>query len=99
MAGLVAGPFVGTGVGLISGLHRYYLGGLTVNAAIISAIIQGYISGVFYEKMKHKKSILLESLVIGILLEVVHMLIDDGVIITGSDKAILNRTSVMWGKM
>jgi two-component system sensor histidine kinase LytS len=75
VAGLIAGPFVGTGVGLVSGFHRYSLGGLTVNAAIISAVIQGYISGIFYKKMKHKKSILLESLLIGAFLEVVHMAI------------------------
>ena len=75
VAGLVAGPFVGTGVGLISGFHRYCLGGLTVNAAIISAVIQGYISGYFYKKLKHQKSILIESLLIGVFLEVIHMLI------------------------
>jgi two-component system sensor histidine kinase LytS len=75
VAGLIGGPFVGVAVGAVSGLHRYFLGGLTINAAIISAIIQGYISGIFYHRLKHKKNILVEGLLIGVLLELIHMII------------------------
>lgn len=74
-SGLIAGPIVGTGVGVISGIHRYSLGGLTINAAIISTIVQGYLSGLFHNRINYKKSILFESFVIGALLELIHMVI------------------------
>ena len=74
-SGLIAGPFVGVGVGFISGLHRYSLGGLTINAAIISTVMQGYLSGLIHNRIRYRRSILFESFFIGALLEGMHMLI------------------------
>ena len=39
IGGLLGGPFVGLGVGLIAGLHRYFLGGFTAGACAIAAIL------------------------------------------------------------
>ncbi|WMX54941.1 sensor histidine kinase [Peribacillus sp. R9-11] len=45
IGGLLGGPFVGLGVGLIAGLHRYSLGGFTAGACAIAAILAGVLSG------------------------------------------------------
>jgi len=46
IAGLVGGPVIGLGAGLIGGIHRYFLGGFTsipyALATIISGILGGY---------------------------------------------------------
>jgi two-component system, LytTR family, sensor histidine kinase LytS len=75
VAGLLAGPIVGTGVGLISGLHRFVLGGLSINAAFISAVLQGYLAGKYSQKSDYKRGKLLEVFFVGIVLEVIHMII------------------------
>ena len=40
-AGLIGGPYLGTSVGIVSGLHRYSLGGFTALACAISSITEG----------------------------------------------------------
>ncbi|XHU85489.1 sensor histidine kinase [Peribacillus muralis] len=53
IGGLLGGPFVGLGVGLIAGLHRYTLGGFTAGACAIAAILAGVLSG-FLGKNRQK---------------------------------------------
>ncbi|MCY7433652.1 hypothetical protein MCZ49_18240, partial [Bacillus safensis] len=36
MGGLIGGPFVGIGAGLLAGIHRYTLGGSTALSCAIS---------------------------------------------------------------
>lgn len=45
IGGLLGGPIVGLGVGLIAGLHRLTLGGFTAGACAISTILAGLITG------------------------------------------------------
>lgn len=44
-AGLIGGPAIGTTVGVIAGVHRYFLGGFTAFACAVSSIVEGIIAG------------------------------------------------------
>lgn len=74
VGGLIAGPVVGLGAGIIAGVHRYLLGGLTVNAAFISVALQGYLAGKYFE-YKKRRITWYEGFIAGIVLEIVHFLI------------------------
>lgn len=74
VAGLVSGPAVGLGAGIIAGVHRYLLGGLTINGALISVIVQGFLAGKFFEIIKRRVT-WYEGLLVGAVLEVLHFLI------------------------
>jgi phosphoserine phosphatase RsbU/P len=54
VAGLVAGPYVGLAVGLIGGLHRLTLGGITCLACSLSTILAGLLAGLVYQYRKGK---------------------------------------------
>ncbi len=45
IAGLVGGPLVGIGAGLIGGIHRYSMGGITAIPCSISTILAGLVGG------------------------------------------------------
>ena len=45
LAGLIGGPVLGLGVGLVSGLHRYTFGGFTALACGLSTTVEGLIGG------------------------------------------------------
>lgn len=75
VAGLVSGPVVGLGAGMISGTHRYFLGGMTISAAFISAVLQGFLAGKYHEKILNKKRMWPDALLLGAVLEIIHMLI------------------------
>jgi two-component system sensor histidine kinase LytS len=53
-AGLVGGPFVGTGAGLVAGLHRYLAdpGGFSALPCALATILEGFAAGrlFFYQK-------------------------------------------------
>ena len=48
IAGLVGGPAVGLGAGLIGGLHRYSMGGITSFTSGTATIISGLLGGVLF---------------------------------------------------
>ncbi|MBI4322238.1 MAG: hypothetical protein HY675_27410 [Chloroflexi bacterium] len=48
VAGLVGGPVVGLGAGLIGGIHRYTVGGLTATPCAITTILAGLLGGLVY---------------------------------------------------
>jgi sigma-B regulation protein RsbU (phosphoserine phosphatase) len=48
VAGLLAGPVVGLGAGIIGGIHRYLQGGFTAIACGIAPIVAGLAGGVVY---------------------------------------------------
>src|SRR4030043_698291 len=52
VAGLVAGPLVGLGAGLIGGLHRYFLGGFVAVPCGLSTVIAGLLGGLIYKLNK-----------------------------------------------
>ncbi|WPP41253.1 sensor histidine kinase [Paenibacillus hunanensis] len=45
IGGLLGGPLVGLGVGLVAGLHRYPLGGFTALECAISSVLAGVVAG------------------------------------------------------
>ena len=75
VGGIIAGPFVGLGAGLIAGTHRYFIGGLTINAAFISIVLQGYIAGLFSARIKQSKTMWAPATFLAVVLEILHMVI------------------------
>lgn len=56
ISGIIGGPFVGTMVGIISSIYRYYIGGLDAFVYVISSIFIGVMSGMIGQKfMKHNR--------------------------------------------
>lgn len=51
IAGIMGGPVVGGTVGVISGLHRYLLGGFTAEVCGLSAVIGGLMAGFARQKL------------------------------------------------
>ena len=72
IAGLMGGPWVGLGAGLIGGVHRYFLGGFTAIPCAIGTVLNGLATGVFYTVLKGKIGIWKPILLVFIL-EVVDM--------------------------
>lgn len=54
MAGLLGGPWVGLGAGLIGGLHRLALGGFTAIPCSLGTILSGLIGGLLMVLWKSK---------------------------------------------
>jgi sigma-B regulation protein RsbU (phosphoserine phosphatase) len=52
VSGLVAGPWVGLAVGLIGGLHRLTLGGMTGVGCSLATIVAGLLAGLVYQLRK-----------------------------------------------
>lgn len=74
-AGLIGGPYLGTSVGIVSGLHRYSLGGFTALACAISSITEGFLAGLFQKYYKGKLIPWPIALGIGFFSEILQMLI------------------------
>ncbi|NTV01052.1 MAG: hypothetical protein HGA55_08040 [Methanoregulaceae archaeon] len=54
VAGLVAGPYVGLAVGLIGGIQRFTLGGISCLACSLSTILAGLLAGLVFHFRKGK---------------------------------------------
>jgi len=52
MAGLVAGPWVGLGAGLIGGIHRFFMGGFTAVPCAIGTVLSGLLAGILFNMLK-----------------------------------------------
>lgn len=50
IAGLLGGPAVGLGAGLVAGVHRYFLGGFTAFSCGFSTVVEGIIAGFIGQK-------------------------------------------------
>lgn len=73
IAGLLAGPLVGVGAGLIGALHRLFLGGFTAVPCTISTILAGFLAGlVFLAGKKRVPSLWVASGFAGAM-EILHM--------------------------
>ena len=57
VAGLIGGPLVGTSVGIISGIIRFFQGGEEAYIYVISSILIGLISGLYGAKTMRKMPI------------------------------------------
>jgi sigma-B regulation protein RsbU (phosphoserine phosphatase) len=72
IGGLIAGPWVGLGAGLIGAFHRYSLGGPTAVACAVSTVIAGLTGGIFH-KLKHGQIRILPAALLMIGIEAFHM--------------------------
>lgn len=71
---LLGGPVVGLGIGLIAGVHRFFLGGFTAEACAISAVLAGGAAGGLGMWFKRKGSITVPfAIAVGILMEIIQM--------------------------
>ncbi|TKJ44740.1 hypothetical protein CEE35_06750 [Candidatus Aerophobetes bacterium Ae_b3b] len=76
IAGLVGGPFIGLGAGLIGGIHRYFLGGgFTAIPCALATIISGLLGGLIYELRKKEFIGVLWAALFAISMESFHMLL------------------------
>lgn len=73
VGGLVGGPYVGLGAGLLAGIHRYFVGGLTSGTSAVAAIIQGALAGFCYFRFRRMSVRWPYALLLGFCLEVFHM--------------------------
>lgn len=77
IGGLLGGPMVGLGAGIIAGVHRFSLGGFTAFSCAISTILAGIVAGYLggKRKQKGKKITATFAFVTGIILETIQMLL------------------------
>lgn len=76
IAGLVGGPWIGLGVGLIGGVHRYFLGGFTAVPCALATILAGVFGGLIYVLNKGKFIGILGAVIFAALMESFHMLLN-----------------------
>ena len=76
VAGLIGGPVVGIGVGIVSGITRYLIGGIDAYTYVISSALIGLTSGYFgYRAMKnnHYPNVF-TGVILGAIMEVIQMI-------------------------
>jgi LytS/YehU family sensor histidine kinase len=71
VGGIIAGPMVGVSAGFIGGIHRYYLGGITIIPAFIANIIAGLIGGFVYKKFGQERTRFTNAFLAGFTSEVI----------------------------
>lgn len=73
IAGLIGGPLVGVGAGLIGGLHRMTLGGITAVPCSLSTVLAGLAGGLIYRYLKGEFIGIRGATVFAFLVESFHM--------------------------
>lgn len=76
IAGLLAGPFVGIAAGLIGGLQRLSMGGVTAVPCSIATIIAGLLGGLIYLSNRRRFIGVKGAVLFAIFMESLHMLIN-----------------------
>lgn len=75
-AGLLGGPLVGLGAGIIAGFHRYLVyGGFTGLACAVSTTMEGLLGGLVYQLARDKASDWRVGIGVGMIAEVLQMVI------------------------
>ena len=73
VAGLVGGPVVGIGAGLIGAVHRLTLGGFTVYSCSLATVLAGLFGGLIWLLSKRSFPGILIAVLYAIIMEVLHM--------------------------
>jgi sigma-B regulation protein RsbU (phosphoserine phosphatase) len=73
IAGLIGGPVVGLGAGLIGGVHRFFMGGFTAVPCALSTIFIGLICGIIKYKNGNRLVSIQWAIIIAIMMECLHM--------------------------
>jgi len=72
MAGLLAGPLVGLGVGLIGGIHRFFVGGFTAVPCGLATVLAGAIAGGVNYFNKGRLVGIFPGMLLAVIVEVIH---------------------------
>ena len=72
IAGLIAGPYVGLAVGIIGGVHRMLMGGITCIPCGISTIVAGLIGGLVYMWNKKQLIGIIPAMLLALFVEALH---------------------------
>jgi sigma-B regulation protein RsbU (phosphoserine phosphatase) len=73
VAGLIGGPLVGLGAGLIGGVHRYFLGGFTCIPCSLSTVLSGLLGGAIY-RLNHREFVAIwQAVLFAVFMELLHM--------------------------
>jgi two-component system sensor histidine kinase LytS len=73
--GLIGGPAVGIGAGLVAAIHRLTLGGFTVFSSALSSVVEGVLAGYFAGRMAAKREKWRFGFAVSFGLETLHMVI------------------------
>jgi sigma-B regulation protein RsbU (phosphoserine phosphatase) len=73
IAGLMAGPIVGLGAGIVGGIHRYFQGGFTALACGIAPIVAGLAGGTLYVINRGRFPGMVPAVILMIVVELLHM--------------------------
>jgi two-component system sensor histidine kinase LytS len=73
VAGLLGGPLVGAGAGLVAGIHRYWIGGFTAFSCALAAVLEGLLGGLVQRRCGSKAVTWPVALAVGALGEVLQM--------------------------
>jgi len=74
LAGLLGGPVVGLGAGLIGAIHRLTIGGFTVYSCSLATVLAGLFGGLIWLIRKRKFAGITISVIFAIAMEALHML-------------------------
>lgn len=69
--GLIGGPLVGIGAGIIGAIPRYFMGGFTMWHSVSANVIAGIISGLVYRRLGAQRINLKVSLLTGLVCELI----------------------------
>jgi sigma-B regulation protein RsbU (phosphoserine phosphatase) len=72
VAGLIAGPYVGLAVGLIGGIHRFFLGGPSYIPCSLATVLAGVLGGAVYVLYKEKLVGIIPAMIFGAGIELLH---------------------------
>jgi phosphoserine phosphatase RsbU/P len=87
VAGLIGGPFVGLGAGLIGAAYRLSLGGLTVYSCSLATVLAGLFGGLIWLANKRKFIGITGAVLFAAIMEGIHMLL--ALIICGPTEQII----------
>ena len=73
LAGLLAGPWVGIGAGLIGAAFRLTMGGMTVYACSLAAVFAGLFGGIVWLSMKKQFAGTTVAVLLAVVMESFHM--------------------------
>lgn len=73
IAGLIGGPVIGFAAGLIGGIHRFTMGGITYIPCSISTVVAGIAGGLIHKYKKGRFVTIAEGTIFMALMEAFHM--------------------------